>query len=1340
MNDGTMRILAVEDSPADFRLLGEYLTDGLSIGFTLDNAQTIREALSQLESGMYFLVLLDINLPDASGMEGLEKITRAFPLLPVIVMTGIDSEETGLLALAAQAQDYIVKGKFTGETLSRSIRYAIERKKSEEKIRLLNTELTETVLDLEKSRKAALNLMEDAIASRLEALVEKNKLEAVMEALPVGMAILDASGGNIRSNPMYEKIWGSGRPRADSVEDYVNYRAWWSDTGEPVRTEEWGSAITVRTGETVIGQQMRIARFDGTEAHVLNSAAPVIDQKGTITGCAVAIQDITAIREAEAALRRSTERFELLAGTAGELLKAKNPQEMIESLCERVMTHLDCQVFFNFLADNKSGKLRLNAYAGIPPEEGRRIEWLDYGIAVCGCAARDACRIVAERIPSTPDVRTELVKSYGVLAYACHPLFGDDGMVMGTLSFGTKTRETFSEEDLSLMKAVADQVAVAMMRMHHEHALRESREDLAHAQAVAHIGSWRLDVRLNKLSWSDENFRIFGIPKTESLTYETFLAAVHPEDREYVDRMWNAALRGEPYDIEHRIIADDVIKWIREVAELEFDQHGTLLGGFGTSQDITLRKWTEEALFQTERQFHALFDAMTEGVILSRLHYDGNGAPMDFVIISANESIERHLGMSSQNITGKRGSELFGADPPPHLEEYARVAKTGEPIRFESYFAGMDRHLSISAFSPGEERFVAVLEDISSRKIAEEEMRNTLSATTDGIWKRNPQTGEAYFSPRYYTMLGYEPDEFPASLEAWKALIHPDDIDHAMKVHTEFERGSVDVYVNEFRLRNKQGKYRFIRSRGKVVRWNENNEPMWIIGNHDDITDEREQKRLLEETGRLLSTILDNTDLMIAYLANDCTYIRVNRAYAAFHQKDISFFPGKQLSGFVPIEGLMTVFQEVVSTGKPLYEKARVIAGKSTPADSIRYWDWSLIPVIHPNDSIRGVVLTLVDVTEHKEIEEELINFNERLEILVRERTVELSIINSSLRDEINRRMLLEREKDRAYRELDVIFNSMTVGMTVVDRDFNFLRVNRRFLEMFSLLDSDVINRKCCDFWHGNLCGTENCPMNGILSGMDSVEYELRQTDESGHELIFQIDATPFFSETGEVAGLIHNVIDITEKRDIQRKLISVIDEERKKISYELHDGLGQDLTAIGFILESVRQKLDISDSSVLARLEEIGGIIQYTQNRTRSISRLLSPVDMEHGGFLSSISELGAYFEHIYEIRCIVSAEGNVFIDDNNVATNLYYVIREGINNAIKHANPKTVFVRMIMSGNGLNISVSDDGTAYGDSTSGEGMGLKIMKHRTEIAGATLMTTRSDSGGFELRIHLPHP
>jgi len=132
-----------------------------------------------------------------------------------------------------------------------------------------------------------------------------------------------------------------------------------------------------------------------------------------------------------------------------------------------------------------------------------------------------------------------------------------------------------------------------------EQALRESQIDLNRAQAVAKVGSWRLNVRRNELLWSDETHRMFGIPKGASMTYETFLDTVHPDDREYVDQKWQAALRGESYDIEHRTVVDGEVKWMREKAELEFDRDGLLLGGFGTVQDITERKRMERELFDT---------------------------------------------------------------------------------------------------------------------------------------------------------------------------------------------------------------------------------------------------------------------------------------------------------------------------------------------------------------------------------------------------------------------------------------------------------------------------------------------------------------------------------------------------------------------------------------------------------------------------------------------------------------------------------------------------------------------------------------------------------------------
>jgi len=125
-----------------------------------------------------------------------------------------------------------------------------------------------------------------------EAVAQKNRLEAVLEALPVGVALIDPEGGNIECNAAFELIWGGPRPVARSVEEYAAYKAWWGDTGDPVRPEEWASARATQNGETVINQEMWIERIDGTRAFVLNSAAPIRDAQGRICGSAVAIIDI----------------------------------------------------------------------------------------------------------------------------------------------------------------------------------------------------------------------------------------------------------------------------------------------------------------------------------------------------------------------------------------------------------------------------------------------------------------------------------------------------------------------------------------------------------------------------------------------------------------------------------------------------------------------------------------------------------------------------------------------------------------------------------------------------------------------------------------------------------------------------------------------------------------------------------------------------------------------------------------------------------------------------------------------------------------------------------------
>lgn len=144
-----------------------------------------------------------------------------------------------------------------------------------------------------------------------------------------------------------------------------------------------------------------------------------------------------------------------------------------------------------------------------------------------------------------------------------------------------------------------------------EQSLRDSEKDLQLAQAVAQTGSWRLDIQRNELRWSDENHRIFGIPKGGPLTYETFLSTIHPEDRVFVDESWRAALHGKPYCIEHRIIANGEVRWVRERVELQFGADGELLAGVGSTQDITERKRADAALEVSESRFRLAMEAVS---------------------------------------------------------------------------------------------------------------------------------------------------------------------------------------------------------------------------------------------------------------------------------------------------------------------------------------------------------------------------------------------------------------------------------------------------------------------------------------------------------------------------------------------------------------------------------------------------------------------------------------------------------------------------------------------------------------------------------------------------------
>lgn len=167
--------------------------------------------------------------------------------------------------------------------------------------------------------------------------------------------------------------------------------------------------------------------------------------------------------QVESQLSSSHRKLELLSHTASQLLLSSDPQLVVDPLCREVLTYLGCDVFINYLLDEKTGYLHLNACGGIPETVARELEWLQPGSMLCGCVARDGVAVVAEDIQHTRDPRAETVRSMGVQAYACNPLRSHE-RVIGTLSFGSRTNPRFAEDDVDLMRTVADHVSIALER------------------------------------------------------------------------------------------------------------------------------------------------------------------------------------------------------------------------------------------------------------------------------------------------------------------------------------------------------------------------------------------------------------------------------------------------------------------------------------------------------------------------------------------------------------------------------------------------------------------------------------------------------------------------------------------------------------------------------------------------------------------------------------------------------------------------------------------------------------------------------------------------------------
>lgn len=165
-------------------------------------------------------------------------------------------------------------------------------------------------------------------------------------------------------------------------------------------------------------------------------------------------------------------------------------------------------------------------------------------------------------------------------------------------------------------------------------------------------------------------------------------------------------------------------------------------------------------------------------------------------------------------------------------------------------------------------------------KASEERLRLAIDAVNDGVFDFDMKRNEVYFSPRYYTMLGYDPYELPASRETWKSLLHPEDREKAVAFVDEQIRRKKSWSL-EFRLRAKDGTYRWIHARGRVSEWDENGNPVRRTGIHNDVTERKEAELEREELIAQLNKALKDVKTLggLIPICSSCKKIRDDKGY-----------------------------------------------------------------------------------------------------------------------------------------------------------------------------------------------------------------------------------------------------------------------------------------------------------------------------------------------------------------------------------------------------------------------------------------------------------------------------
>lgn len=339
------------------------------------------------------------------------------------------------------------------------------------------------------------------------------------------------------------------------------------------------------------------------------------------------------------------------------------------------------------------------------------------------------------------------------------------------------------------------------------------------------------------------------------------------------------------------------------------------------------------------------------------------------------------------------------------------------------------------------------------------------------------------------------------------------------------------------------------------------------------------------------------------------------------------------------------------------------------------------------------------------------------------------------LHDDRDGKALRESEK-----MLSGLFEYAPDAILVVNREGIIIRVNEQAQRMFGFSRAELLKQPIEmlmpeQFRARHVADRDAYSASPRIRSMGS-GLNIRGRRKSGYEFPVDIMLSPMTS--GGEHLVIAIVRDITDQKQLEEAIMHASEKEKQRIGLEIHDDLCQSLVAVTLLCHSLHSSLAAKKLDEQEDAKQVVELLNQVNAHARSMARGLSGMDLTGDAFGEAIMDLAARTTRATKIECKCEIDKSVSFDSNTVAVHVFRIIQQSINNAVTHAEPSHLGIR-VESNDGITITVFDDGIGIPDPVPQKsGMGLRFMQYRARLIRASLVIRRRSGGGTEVVCALP--